>query len=220
MLILRWFWWRVNAWSELTAMVVPRIVLGFLRSQTTIGFPDNLYLIVGITTAAWLVTTDATPAVDTATLISFYRRVRPGGPGWKPIAVHCPELRPDAGFGWLFVDWIAGVALVYAVLFAVGSVIFGEWMQAVALAVLAAICAVLAATCRDRRWDAGAMPSHTEDPEAEALVAESSSFGVKHPTSGSSAFVDGRAKTRVCSVSFRSTARWTPVAQVATLAAS
>jgi SSS family solute:Na+ symporter len=140
-LILRWFWWRVNAWSELTAMVAPLIVLGLLRSQTTIGFPDNLYLIVGITTVAWLIATYATPAVDSATLVSFYRRVRPGGPGWKPIAVACPEVRPDAGFGWLFVDWIAGVVLVYAVLFATGSVIFGEWVQAVALTVLATICA-------------------------------------------------------------------------------
>ena len=160
-LILRWFWWRVNAWSELTAMVVPRIVLGFLRSQTTISFPDNLYLIVGITTAAWLVATYATPAVDTATLVSFYRRVRPGGPGWTPIAVNCPEVRPDAGFGWLFVDWIAGVVLIYAVLFAVGSVIFGEWMQAGALAVLAAICAAVLARSlsRSTERDAGAMPS-------------------------------------------------------------
>ena len=160
-LILRWFWWRVNAWSELTAMVVPLIVLGLLRSQTTISFPDNLYLIVGITTAAWLVATYATPAVDTATLVSFYRRVRPGGPGWTPIAVNCPEVRPDAGFGWLFVDWIAGVALVYAVLFAVGSVIFGEWMQAGALAVLAAICAAVLARSlsRSTERDAGAMPS-------------------------------------------------------------
>ena len=221
MLILRWFWWRVNAWSELTAMVVPRIVLGFLRSQTTIGFPDNLYLIVGITTAAWLVTTDATPAVDTATLISFYRRVRPGGPGWKPIAVHCPELRPDAGFGWLFVDWIAGVALVYAVLFAVGSVIFGEWMQAVALAVLAAICAVLAATCRDR-------PNGTLARCRRTLRIRSQRpwWPKPHPSASNTRLPEVRRsstavrKLECAPVSFRSAARWTPVAQVATLAAS
>jgi len=139
-LILRWFWWRVNAWSELTAMVAPLVVLALVRSQTTIEFPESLYLIVGATTVAWVIATFATPTVDTATLVSFYRRVRPGGPGWKPIAMHCPEVRPDAGFGWLFVDWIAGVALVYAVLFAVGSVIFGEWTQAAGLAALAAVC--------------------------------------------------------------------------------
>lgn len=144
-LILRWFWWRVNAWSELTAMLVPPVVLAVVRTQTTIGFPESLYLIVGATTVAWLAATFATPAVDTATLVAFYRRVRPGGPGWKPIAVRCPDARPDPGFGWLFVDWIAGVALVYAVLFAVGSVIFGEWLQAGVLAVVAASCAAVLA---------------------------------------------------------------------------
>jgi len=153
-LVLRWFWWRVNAWSELTAMVAPLVVLALVRSQTTIEFPESLYLIVGATTVAWVIATFATPAVDTATLVSFYRRVRPGGPGWKPVAMHCPEVRPDAGFGWLFVDWIAGVALVYAVLFAVGSVIFGEWTQAAGLAALAAVCAVVLARSLSKSTEA------------------------------------------------------------------
>jgi hypothetical protein len=149
-LILRWFWWRVNAWSELAAMVAPLVVLAFVRSRTAIGFPESLYLIVGATTVAWVIATFATPAVDMATLVSFYRRVRPGGPGWRPVARRCPEVRPDAGFAWLFVDWIAGVALVYAVLFAVGGIIFGEWMQAAVLASLAAICAAVLARSLSR----------------------------------------------------------------------
>jgi Na+/proline symporter len=153
-LILRWFWWRVNAWSELTAMVAPLALLGYVRSQTTIGFPESLYVIVGATTVAWVTATFATPAVDTATLMSFYRRVRPGGPGWQPIAAQCPEVRPDAGFGWLFVDWIAGVALVYAMLFAVGSVIFGEWTQAAGLAALAAVCAIVLTRSLSRSTEA------------------------------------------------------------------
>jgi Na+/proline symporter len=153
-LILRWFWWRVNAWSELTAMVAPLVVLAFVRSQTTIGFPESLYLIVGATTVAWVTATFATPAVDTATLVSFYGRVRPGGPGWKPVATLCPGVRPDPGFGWLFVDWIAGVALVYAVLFAVGNVIFGEWMDAAVLTAVATVCAIVLARSLSKSTEA------------------------------------------------------------------
>jgi Na+/proline symporter len=141
-LILRWIWWRINAWSELAAMVVPVVALGFVRSRTNIAFPESLYLIVAVTTIAWMAATYATRPSDIATLSAFYRRVRPGGPGWKPIAARCPDVRPDAGFGWLFVDWAAGVVLVYAALFAMGSAIFGEWPRALGLAALAAVCAV------------------------------------------------------------------------------
>jgi Na+/proline symporter len=142
-LILRWFWWRVNAWSELAAMLVPLAVFGFVKTNTTIAFPESLYLIVTVTTVAWLVATYVTPPVPTDTLVAFYRRVRPGGPGWTPIARLCPDVKPDAGFGWLFVDWIAGVALVYGALFAVGSAIFGEWTRALVLIGIVAACATV-----------------------------------------------------------------------------
>jgi SSS family solute:Na+ symporter len=138
-LILRWYWWRVNAWSEITAMLVPLVVSAGLRWRTALAFPESLYVIVGVTTVAWVAVTLATPPVATDTLCAFYRRVRPGGPGWRPIAQRCPEVVPDAGFAWLFVDWAAGVALVYSVLFASGAAIFGAWRRALALAAVAAV---------------------------------------------------------------------------------
>jgi hypothetical protein len=119
------------------------MLVAVVRSRTSIQFPESLYVIVGATTAIWLAATYLTPAVDAAKLETFYRRVRPGGPGWKPVAARCPDVKPDAGFGWQFVEWGAGVALVYATLFAVGSVIFGEWMQAIGLTAVAAVCAVV-----------------------------------------------------------------------------
>ncbi len=140
-LILRWFWWRLNAWSELAAMVVPLAVYGFIRARTSIAFPDSLYLIVGITTIAWVTATFLTRPVDPVTLDAFYRRVRPGGPGWKRVAARCPDARPDPGFGWMFVDWAAGVALVYAALFAVGSAIFGEWTRTIWLVAVGSLSA-------------------------------------------------------------------------------
>jgi Na+/proline symporter len=142
-LILRWFWWRVNAWSEIAAMLVPLVVFGFVKARTAIPFPESLYLIVSITTVAWIAATYLTPPVRTDTLVAFYRRVRPGGPGWKPIARLCPDVKADGGFGWLFVDWIAGVALVYGTLFAAGHLIFANYGRALGFLLLAGVSAAM-----------------------------------------------------------------------------
>ncbi len=82
-LILRWFWWRINAWSEIAAMVTPLVVYGWLHFATQVRFPETLYYIVAATTAAWIVVTFATKPTDAETLSRFYRRVHPGGAGWR-----------------------------------------------------------------------------------------------------------------------------------------
>jgi SSS family solute:Na+ symporter len=137
-LILRWFWWRINAWSEIAAMVTPLVVYGYLRAATTVQFPQTLYYIVAATTLVWVTVTMLTRPVDEETLKRFFRRVHPGGPGWAPVARAVPEVRPDTGFGRLFVDWIAGVVLIYAALFAVGSFIFGDSARAAVFVAVAA----------------------------------------------------------------------------------
>jgi Na+/proline symporter len=142
-LILRWFWWRVNAWSEIAAMVAALAATGALRAFTGIAFPESLFVIVAFTTVAWLLATFATPATDMETLVAFYRRVRPGGPGWRPVARQAPEVTPDAGLGGLVVDWLAGVAFVYATLFAIGLALFGRYAGAAAAAVVAAAAVML-----------------------------------------------------------------------------
>jgi Na+/proline symporter len=142
-LILRWFWWRVNAWSEIAAMVAALLATAGLRAFTTIAFPHSLFVIVSITTVAWLVATFATPATDMATLEAFFRRVRPGGPGWGPVARRAPDVTPDVGLGALALDWLAGVAFVYATLFAIGFALFGRHGDAAIAAVVAAAAVTL-----------------------------------------------------------------------------
>jgi Na+/proline symporter len=137
-LILRWFWWRINAWSEIAAMVTPLVVFGYLRTATSIQFPETLYYIVAITTVVWTSVTMLTPPVDEDKLKSFFRRVHPGGPGWARVARLVPDVRPDTGYALLFVDWIAGVALVYSALFAVGSFLFGDYGRALVFTAVAA----------------------------------------------------------------------------------
>ncbi|MDE3057670.1 MAG: Na+:solute symporter [Bacteroidota bacterium] len=125
-LILRWFWWRVNAWSEIAAMVTPLFVYGYLRLFTTIEFPNSLFIIVAITTVAWLVVTFATKPTDQNTLIKFYERVHPGGKGWKAFAAKLPHIASDTGYAQLILCWLLGVVLVYSFLFGVGKLLFGE----------------------------------------------------------------------------------------------
>lgn len=130
-LIVRWFWWRVNAIAEIVATVTPFLVYGAIYAfNMDVRFPQTLFIIVPITTLAWLITVFITKPTDNAKLRQFYERVHPGGPGWKRISESMPEVVPDSGYARLFVSWIAGIALVYSVLFGIGKILFGDVSQA------------------------------------------------------------------------------------------
>ena len=127
-LILRFYWWRVNAWSEITATVIPFFIYAYIRLCTSVAFPESLFYIVGVTTIAWIAATFLTAPVKEDHLVRFYRRVRAGGIGWQKVARKIPDVQGDSGFGWLFVDWVCGVLLVYMFLFGTGKIIFGEFL--------------------------------------------------------------------------------------------
>jgi SSS family solute:Na+ symporter len=128
-LILRWYWWRINAWSEIAAMIAAAVGYAALKAFTTLTFPFTLLAVVAWTTVCWIVVTLATPPEPESKLIDFYRRTHPDGPGWRHIAARAGGA-PPRSLRWLFVDWIAGVAIVYAVLFGVGYALFGTTAQA------------------------------------------------------------------------------------------
>ena len=132
--LLRWFWWRVNAWSEIAAMAVSFLVtVGFVvAARNGHPLPSHVKLIatVLITTTAWVATTFLTAPTARDRLVDFYRRVRPGGPGWKPIQAEAgvgpsPDNLPQALLGWML-----GIAFVYAALFGTGSFLYGRIPQA------------------------------------------------------------------------------------------
>ena len=126
-LILRWFWWRINAISEIVATVTPFIVYAVLYfGKFNIKFPETLFVIVPITTLAWLITIFITKPADEAKLSSFFKRVHPGGVGWKDYAAKHPDVKPDKGYGILFIDWVLGIILVYMFLFGIGKIILGD----------------------------------------------------------------------------------------------
>jgi SSS family solute:Na+ symporter len=130
-LILRWYWWRINAWSEISAMIAAAIGYTAIKAFTTLAFPYTLLAVVAWTTMSWIVVTFLTSPEPEEHLVAFYRRTRPDGPGWKHIAARVGGA-PPAPLGGLIVDWIAGVVLVYAVLFGIGHALLGSPLAALA----------------------------------------------------------------------------------------
>jgi Na+/proline symporter len=151
-LILRWYWWRINAWSEIAAMIGAAISYALVKTFTALVFPYTLLVVVACTTVCWIAVTLLTPAVPEAHLVAFYRKTRPDGPGWKPIAALAGGPAPG-GVGGLLLDWAAGVLLVYAVLFGMGSALFGDLAAAaIYFAGAAAAAAVIYVDLSRRGW--------------------------------------------------------------------
>lgn len=128
--LLRWFWWRINAWSEVAAMVSSFLLAaGFLVAQKNGAATDattQLLVSVGITTLVWIGVTLVTAPTDRGTLVAFFRLVRPAGPGWAPVQAEAgvggsPDSLPMALLGW-----VLGCTAVYSALFGAGSFLFGN----------------------------------------------------------------------------------------------
>ncbi len=146
-LILRWYWWRINAWSEISAMiasfVVSTIAFRTVPQRFAPGDPNADATIMVVTVAAstfvWLTVTFMTNPEPDSVLEAFYRRVRPGGPGWRRVAESAGFGRegiPGGALAWS--NWIAGIVAVYSTLFGIGKLIFGDTVQAVAMLAVAA----------------------------------------------------------------------------------
>ena len=146
-LMLRWYWWRVNAWSEISAMVtsfvVSLIAMRTIGPRFAAGDPRaDAYIMlvtVAVTTVVWLSVTFLTPPEPDAMLDSFYRRVRPGGAGWRRVSERLGfgrEQIPGGSLAWA--NWIAGIVAVYATLFGIGKLVFGEVGPGLVLVLIAA----------------------------------------------------------------------------------
>ncbi|MFO7977056.1 MAG: sodium:solute symporter family protein, partial [Bacteroidales bacterium] len=103
-LLLRWYWWRINAWSEIAAMLAPYAVYPLLVFYFDFTYEAILIIIVGWSTVVWLTVTFLTRPSSDEKLLAFYTRVHPGGPGWKHIAARLPHVEGDKGFMSLMVN--------------------------------------------------------------------------------------------------------------------
>ena len=146
-LILRWYWWRINAWSEVSSMAAAFAVSVILQtvfhldSDNPVQFAYLILITVAVTTVVWLATTFLTRPETDETLIGFYRRVRPSVFGWTPVARLAPDVRVTSDLGWNLLDWLCGCALIYGALFGIGKIIlkdYGTGLEFIAVAVAAA----------------------------------------------------------------------------------
>ncbi len=144
-LILRWYWWRINAWSEITASVAPILTLILIAlfqkyvpqasnpgsllfsvNQWLLTAPNTFFVIVAITTVAWVAVTFMTSPTDTNTLSAFYNKIHPMG-AWEPIRKKLNMPKPEGSFIMLWICWLASIIMTYSVLFMFGKLIFQEW---------------------------------------------------------------------------------------------
>src|SRR5215208_6198271 len=138
--LLRWYWWRINAWSEIAAMVSSfAVAVAFFvagKTGVTIAAQTSLLITVALTTIVWLAATYLTSPTDRATLVEFYRLVRPAGGGWEPIRAEAAVGSSPDCITQSLLGWVLGCFAVYAALFATGNFIYGRRMQGIAWAVV------------------------------------------------------------------------------------
>lgn len=136
-LILRWYWWRINAWSEIAATLSPFLIYGGLYLWgPEWEFPFRFFLIVGGTTMIWILVTFLSPATAPETLQSFYAKVQPGG-SWGDIPKTLGLTESQTKLGPLALSWFSAIVMVYSCLFATGYLIFENY-QAFSCSVLTA----------------------------------------------------------------------------------
>ena len=156
--ILRWFWWRINAWSEITAMVasgvisllitIPSIKAGLFGEVGIFPAWAEFPFVVFVTTSLWLLVTFITPSEDQSVLRSFYKKTQPGGPGWKTIidaAKNDSVELVDSDEGWSvpsgILAMLLGCLMIYSTMFATGYYIYGDYQLAFPLTGLVIVSA-------------------------------------------------------------------------------
>lgn len=127
-LIMRWYWWRVNAWSEIVATIAPFIAFAFARFYLDMQFPNSFFITVGFTTVAWLAATLLTPPTDSQKLESFYKLIRPYGQ-WRPFQNEAAIKDSKRSLLLLTICWLSAIVMAYSILFLIGKMIFMEWQM-------------------------------------------------------------------------------------------
>src|SRR6266404_183838 len=145
--LLRWYWWRINAWSEISAMATALAVTIWLRwtepfsGTNPVVFAKTALTTTVITTLVWLVVTYVTKAEPEDVLVKFYRSVRPHVTGWQPVARLAPDVPSTRDLGRNLLSWVLGCFMVYMALFGLGHVLLGPFWEGIGLLTASAICA-------------------------------------------------------------------------------
>ncbi len=162
--LLRWFWWRINAWCEVVAMVSSFIISLVLLVLKQNGYPVSTHigLIVTVifTTICWVITAYVGPQTDRATLISFYKKARPFGPGWKKVRADAGITESEArssheNIPLSLLGWVAGCTAIWSSLFTVGNFLYGRLPMAFVLLAVMIVSSGVLIYVVNRLWDKG-----------------------------------------------------------------
>jgi SSS family solute:Na+ symporter len=184
--LLRWFWWRINAWSEISAMISSFLIslAFFVAKKLGADIPDPVPLLttVGVTTVVWITVTLMTAPVDHATLLRFYELTRPAGRGWAAFRAESSLPPSPDSLPQMMLGWTAGVMFVYAGLFGTGSLIYGRISQSILWAVLFVVSGVVLTRVVMRVWAS----------EPELVGGETSSIAARRPCTKAVILAAGR----------------------------
>jgi solute:Na+ symporter, SSS family len=160
--LVRWFWWRVNAWCEVVAMIGSFLIsAAFLileKESVYSTTPDRrLIITIAVTTACWLLAAYFAPQTDRKTLIEFYRKVRPAGPGWEAIRRETGISKDEAAqtgdsIPLALVGWAAGCAMIWSSLFTVGNFLYGRYNYALALGAVFVVSGIILLKVVNKLW--------------------------------------------------------------------
>jgi Na+/proline symporter len=162
--LLRWFWWRVNAWCEIVAMITSfavSLTLLILHQRNVVDFSthEDLLITIGITTVCWLAAAFLAPQTDQETLIAFYRKVHPFGPGWRPIQLvagisdaEAAQMARHENIPLALLGWTSGCAVIWSSLFTVGNFLYGRYGYATILLAVFLLSGIVLVGVINRLW--------------------------------------------------------------------
>ena len=174
--LLRWFWWRINAWSEVAAMVSSFVVSilflvlekqGIAHTTST----QRLLITIAVTTVCWVLAAYLAPQTDRATLVEFYRKVHPAGPGWEPVRREAGIERGAAeradNIPMALVGWVAGCTMIWSSLFTVGNFLYGRYGYAFGLLAVFVVSLLVLLWVINYLWSSGEKITGEEDVPTE-----------------------------------------------------
>ena len=175
--LLRWFWWRINAWSEVVAMISSFVIsVAFLVMEKqgiyAASTSQRLVITVAFTTVCWVLAAYLAPQTDRRTLVEFYRKVHPAGPGWEAIrreagVPKAPVERAD-NIPLALLGWVAGCTMIWSSLFTVGQFIYGRYALGAALLAVFVVSGLVLLRVVNRLWSTSGEVTGEEDVPTEA----------------------------------------------------
>ena len=170
--LLRWFWWRINAWCEVVAMIssftISVVLFALKKSGHELAFAHSVIYSVAFTTLCWVVTALVTAPTSRERLVAFYRKVHPAGPGWAKIRQEAGVSESEAAvhgdhMGMATLGWVSGCVVIWSSLFAIGNFLYGRIGYAIALTVAFVVSGAVLLFVINRLWSKNA-PANQSKP--------------------------------------------------------